>query len=218
MLRPMTQLIDSLLAWSATVPVELFTIVGAFLEEVIAPIPSPLVMTTAGSIARAGGHPWVFLLWLTFIGAISKTVGSWIIYVIADKGEDVIIGKFGKFFGITQDDIKNMEKYIRSRTNEGLMLFILRSLPIVSSALLSVLCGVLAINMRVYLVTTFLGTLIRNLFFLVLGYAGVEAYQSLLGGVDLLETVTKVLMVALVASVIGWMYWRRWKNKQKNAA
>lgn len=97
------------------------------------------------------------------------------------------------------------------------MLFILRSLPIVSSALLSVLCGILKINPRVYIVTTFLGTLIRNLFFLVLGYAGVEAYQSLLGGVDVLETVTKILIVALVAGVIGWMYWRRWSNRKQQA-
>ncbi len=216
MLRPMTHLINTLLAWSQSVPVEIFTIVGAFLEEVIAPIPSPLVMTTAGSIAKAAGHPWIFLLWLTFIGAISKTIGSLIIYVLADKGEDIVVGKFGKFLGISQADIQGMEKYIRSRTREDVMLFILRSLPIVSSALLSVLCGVLKINMRVYIITTFLGTLIRNLFFLVLGYAGVEAYQSLLGGVDVLETVTKVLMVAVVAGVIGWMYWRRWKNRTKN--
>ncbi len=206
-------LIDSLLAWSAHVPVEVFTVVGAFLEEVIAPIPSPLVMTTAGSIARAAGHPWAFLLWLTLIGAASKTVGSWIVYVIADKGEDLILGRFGKFLGINVEDIKGLEKSLRGRMRQDVSLFVLRSLPIVSSALISVLCGVLKIEMRMYLATTFLGTLIRNLFFLVLGYAGVEAYKSLLGGVDVLETVTKILMVLLVGGVIGWMYWRRWKGK-----
>lgn len=206
-------LIDGLLQWSATVPVELFTVAGAFLEEVIAPIPSPLVMTTAGSIARAAGHPWAFLLWLSLIGAVSKTAGSWIVYVIADKAEDIVVGRFGRFVGISRDDIARLERSIRGKMREDVALFILRSLPIVSSALLSVICGVLHIRMRVYLVTTFLGTLVRNLFFLALGYTGVEAYESLLSGVDTLETVTKIGMVAGIAGVICWMYWRRWKGK-----
>lgn len=210
------QVIDFLLEWSKSVPVELFTFAGAFLEEVIAPIPSPLVMTTAGTIARAAGHPWIFLLWLTFIGAISKTVGAWIVYVIADKGEDIVVGKFGRYLGISQKDIQSMERTIRGKVREDVALLVLRSLPIVSSALLSIICGVLAINMRVYLVTTFFGTLIRNLFFLVLGYMGVEAYSSLLGGVDALETVMKFLMVGAVAAVIAWMYWRRYKGKGVN--
>jgi membrane protein DedA with SNARE-associated domain len=207
------QLIDGLLAWSASVPVEVFTFVGAFLEEVIAPIPSPLILTTAGTIAKAAGHAWVFLLWLSLIGAVSKTLGAWIVYAIADKGEDFILKYFGKFLGISSDDIRNLEKSLRGKMRQDVSLFVLRSLPIVSSSLLSVLCGVLKIEIRLYLVTTFLGTLIRNLFFLVLGYMGVEAYQSLIGGVDTLETVTKILMLLGVAGVIGWMYWRRWKKK-----
>ncbi len=206
-------LIDGLLAWSNSVLVGLFTFVGAFLEEVIAPIPSPLVMTTAGSIAKAAGHPWIFLLWLTLLGAVSKTLGSWIVYAIADKGEDFLLHYFGKFLGITSEDIRELEKKLRGKMRQDVSLFVLRSLPIVSSSLLSILCGVLKIDIRLYLVTTFLGTLVRNMFFLVLGYVGVEAYQSLIGGVDTMETITKILMVLGVGGVIGWMYWRRWSKK-----
>ena len=39
------------------VPLEVFTVVGTFLEEVIAPIPSPFVLTTAGTITKAQNNP-----------------------------------------------------------------------------------------------------------------------------------------------------------------
>ena len=47
--------IDLLHRLATILPIPLFTVVAAFVEEVIAPVPSPLVMTLAGSLAASAG-------------------------------------------------------------------------------------------------------------------------------------------------------------------
>ena len=70
---------------STKVPLEIFTFFGAMGEEIIAPIPSPLVMTLAGSIASSQNKTFVFLLWLALLGALGKTIGAYVIYVFFNK-------------------------------------------------------------------------------------------------------------------------------------
>jgi Na+/glutamate symporter len=41
---------------ASIVPIELFAVLSSFLEEIVAPIPSPLIGTLLGSLALAGGH------------------------------------------------------------------------------------------------------------------------------------------------------------------
>jgi membrane protein DedA with SNARE-associated domain len=96
-LDPLINLLHQL---SGMVPLPVFTFFGAFIEEVLAPIPSPLVMTLAGSMTASLGKAWTYLLFLALVGSIGKTIGSYIIYVISDKGEDLILTRFGKYLGV----------------------------------------------------------------------------------------------------------------------
>ena len=52
--NPMS-IIDQIVTWletlSQTINLQLFVIIGSFLEEIIAPIPSPFVMTTTAALA-----------------------------------------------------------------------------------------------------------------------------------------------------------------------
>ena len=68
--------IDALFQLSEVVPVTWFTFIGAFIEELIAPIPSPIVMTLGGSLAASQGSGWDWLLILDIIGAAGKTVAA----------------------------------------------------------------------------------------------------------------------------------------------
>ena len=49
------------LDYADQVPVELFSFIGSFIEEVIAPIPSPIVMIVTGTIAQAQEKPLHFI-------------------------------------------------------------------------------------------------------------------------------------------------------------
>lgn len=191
------------------VPLEVFTIVGTFLEEVIAPIPSPFVLTTAGSITKAQNNPLSYIIFIALIASVSKTFGGWLLYKLTDKIEDVFTSKFGKFIGITSNDVEKIGGYFNGGKKDWLVLFALRSIPIFPSSPISITAGLIKIRMKTFLVTTFTGTIIRNLCYLYLGYAGLAASEEVMAGLDKSETVGKVIVVAMFAGVLLWGYKKR---------
>lgn len=208
--------LSELILWLETlshqIPLELFTFLGTLIEEIVAPIPSPLVMTLAGSIAHAQRQTLFNLAFLALLGGIGKTLGSWVLYYVADRLEDIIVPKFGRFLGVTHKDIESVGKRLDSSWRDDLFIFASRALPIIPSAPVSIACGILKINIRTYLLNTFLGTLVRNVFYLYLGYMGVESYQSLIGGLDKFETVVQLFILLILAIGITWAYSKKEKT------
>ncbi len=209
----LNQLIDMLQRMAESVPVELFIFLGAFIEELIAPIPSPIVMTLGGSIALAQNRPFIFLFVLALIGAIGKTIGAYLLYIIADKLEDVVVGKFGRFFGISHKEIERLGKHFNGGLRDDIIIFLARAIPVVPTAPVSLLCGVIKVRMKTYLLASFLGTLPRNLFYLYLGYAGLASVETILEKFDSVETVVTILLVLIVGGGFAVI----WYAKNKDA-
>lgn len=201
--------IQTLTHWSQVVPLEVFTLVGAFAEEVIAPIPSPFVMMLSGSIARAQQNAWWFLIILAIIGSVGKTAGAWIIYWLTDKAEDIVIGRFGRFFGVSHKDLESIGKYFSKGGKDDLLLFIVRCIPVMPSSPISAACGAIRIPLKTFLLTTFLGTIVRNLFFLGLGFVGLQTASSLTSGLEKVETVIQVLCILAVFAGLAFLYKKR---------
>lgn len=198
------------------VPLEVFTIIGSFLEEVISPIPSPFVLTTAGTITKAQNNPLAYILFIAIIAAASKTVGGWLLYEVTDKLEDIFIPKFGKFFGITHENIEKIGKYFNGTRRDWVALFILRSIPVMPSSPISITCGFIKLNKKNFVVSTFFGSIIRSLFFLYLGYTGLAASESLAKGLDTTETIMKVVVVVGILGLLAWGYKQRSKLVSDN--
>ncbi len=202
-------------SFAVHVPIELYTFVASFIEEVIAPIPSPFVMTSAGSIAEAQGKAVFFLLILAIIGSVGKTLGAWLLYYIADKGEDVLIKKYGRFFGVSHRELESIGKHFKGHWKDTFVLLGLRALPIVPSAPISIVCGAIKVSLRSYLFATFFGTIARNMIFLYFGFAGLSSYESVVNGLESVESVVQIFLAAFVGLFIVWMYWKRYKNQNK---
>lgn len=203
---------QSLVSWAQHVPLELFTFAGSFIEEVVAPIPSPIVMTVTGSIASAQHKMMWYLLILSLIGACGKTLGAVLVYWVSDKAENVLVGRFGKLIGVTHEEIETLGKRLNGGWKDLWMLLFLRALPIMSSAVVSVCCGFVKIPMRVYLVSTFFGTIIRDFFYLYVGFTGIATLQHLVEGFDSIESVIQAIIAVLIVGLIGWIYWKRKVN------
>jgi membrane protein DedA with SNARE-associated domain len=203
------QIETALAAFAQKVPVEWFTFLGSFVEEVVAPIPSPLIMTMAGSIAFSQKHDLTFLLWLSLIGAIGKTIGAWAIYVICEKLGEAVFGRFGRFLGVSNEDIEGVSRHFRGGWRDYLIMFVLRALPVMPTSPVSVVCGVIRVNIRAYVVGSFFGNLTRNLVYAYIGFAGVAAYASVLKGLSSAESVIQLFVLLLLVSVVAWAYWRR---------
>lgn len=215
MLERALELIDTL---SQTISLELFVMVGTLLEEIIAPIPSPLVMTTAGSLIQAQGHAWPYMLLIGVIAAASKTVGALIFYVLGDKCEDIVVPRFGKFIGVTHEELEHYGDHFRGNWKDELILLFLRSIPFMPSTPISAVCGIIKIPMRSFLTATFVGFYLRELFFLALGYTGLHALQSVMTGIESLETIMKIIVLGVVGGVVLWMYYKRMKSSRQRAA
>lgn len=193
-------------------PLELFIFFGSFVEEVIAPIPSPFILTLSGTIAATKGLALIALPYLALIGALGKTLGAWVLYYITDKLEDVILSKYGKFFGVSHKSVETIGKKFGKGWKDFFILLGLRSLPIVPSAPVSIVCGLIKINIRTYLIASFFGTFIRNLLFLYFGYAGVSSYQHVVSGLSDIESIVQLIMFVLVLGFIGYSYYTRYKK------
>lgn len=204
-----------LLGFAAAVPVPAFVMIGAFVEEVIAPIPSPIVMTLAGSIAETQGKAIIYLLFLAAAGAVAKTFGSWIVYIIVDKAEDVVMTRFGRILGVSHKEVEGIGKLLNGGSKDDIVLFLLRAIPIVPTAPVSIVGGLIKVRMRTFLNSTFWGYLVRNVLYLYLGYSSVTTLESLNAGLESWESVGYIILFVLIGAGVAWLFLKRGSLKGK---
>jgi len=205
-------LIDILKNLSNFMPLEWFTFFGAFIEELIAPIPSPLVMTLAGSIASTNQASMVFLLLISLTGALGKTIGSYLIYLISNKAEHLIVGKFGKFIGVTEKEIDVISKKLNGGWKDYLVIFLLRAIPIMPTAPVSVVCGLIALDLKAYLSASFVGTIVRNIFYIYLGFTSLNALESINEDISAFEKLGYIILLVFMFIIFLVIYNHRKKG------
>ncbi len=206
MIEYFIQLLERL---SEHLPLPIFTFVGAFVEELIAPIPSPFVMTLAGSFVRSQGQHMSYLVLLAITGMIGKTIGCFLIYQISMRFEHVITHRFGKYVGLTQGQIDKISKRLQNSGRQNLTIFILRAAPIIPTAPVSIVAGLLQLEQRGYLIASAAGVFVRNVFYLYLGYTSVNALENINNNLNSVETIGYVIVLAGVAGIILYIYKKR---------
>lgn len=164
---------------SGVVSLPWFVLIGSFAEEVVSPIPSLLVMGTAGTLAFSRGMRIEYLLMLSFIGSIGKIAGAWIYYMIGDKLEDLVVPRYGKYFGVTHSQIEQIGKKFTGTWKDAALLFFLRLIPFFPTTTVSVLCGIIKMRLLEYLTLTFLANFIKDFVYLLFGYVGLATLHRL---------------------------------------
>lgn len=206
---------EGIIAWleqmAQSVPLPLFVLIGGIVEEIIAPLPSPLVSALSGSIVKAQALGVPYLFWICALATFAKTVGAWIFYFIGDKMEDLAVPRFGKYIGVSHQQLEYFGKYFKGTWKDKIVLLVIRAIPVMPSTPVSLLCGILKIDSKTFALGTYVGFYIRNMFFMLLGYTGLAAAGSLMNGLDTAETALQIAIVALGVGVIGWLYMRRRK-------
>lgn len=194
------------------VPLEFFSFAGSFIEEVIAPIPSPIIMTVAGTIASVQDRPLSFLIILSVLGALGKVFGATVLYFISDKLEDLLLVKLGKYIGITHKEIESVGRHISGSYRDIFILTFIRMLPIVPSAPVSIACGLLKVKKSVFWISTFLGTIVRDGFYLYVGYTGAKTLYNAVSGFSTLESIIQGIILLIFVFFIGYLYHKRRKG------
>jgi membrane protein DedA with SNARE-associated domain len=198
------------LAGSVSLPV--FAFFASFTEELIAPIPSPSIMLITGSLASLQGYMPSSLLSFALIGALGKTLGALCVYMIADKAENLIMTKFERYFGVTHEDIERLGSKLGRGIRDYAVLTLTRALPFIPSVVVSVGSGILKIPIRVFVVTTLLGTIVRDGFYIYAGYIGLEMLKNIIDFSTHIEAYLEYAAAGIVLGVIVYAFFRKRKR------
>lgn len=181
-------------------------LVGTFIEEVVSPIPSFLVLVPAGAATQAQGSGVWYLLVLAVLSGVGRIVGAVLQYWVADKSEDLLLAKKRRLFGLRHADIERLGARLGGK-RDWWVLFTVNAVPIFPIALLALACGFLKVRFWLFVTATFFGTIINAVIYLLIGYGGVQAAGALRN----LELASQIMLIIVVVLVV-WAaiyYWRK---------
>ena len=191
---------------------QLSVFIGVMIEQIIVPIPSPLIIMGAGAILIPSelSVPNAFLqiLWIIVLpGAIASTLGSYIGYLISYYGGKALVVRFQRFLGVDWNQIENLEKRFRGK-KEALSIFLTRAIPVFPISLVSIFAGLLRIPIRPFTLYTFLGSIFRCFFLAFFGWWIGATYEKVATRLDSLETVISILMLIGMGAAFGYLYYK----------
>ncbi len=115
---------------------------------------------------------------VTLPATVGLTLGALCMYAIAYLGGKTMILRFGKWFGISWERVEKEEARMVSHNKGGYLLFLLRAFPIVPSVLISLVAGIIRFPKRAFLISAFLGNMVRAFCMSILGWWAGEAYNA----------------------------------------
>ena len=196
-------------------PLEWFVFIGSFLEEVISPIPSALIMGTAGSLALLHGSSLGYLMWLALIGNIGKSLGAWLYYFIGDKLEDLLIKRATNFFGVRHEEIENIGKrFTGHHWKDGGALFMLRLIPFFPTTPVSIAAGIIKMDIKVFLLATYAANFFKDLLYLYAGYAGLATLHTFWRKLLPLKVGVDILVAVSIIGFLFFLYTKRGAGKK----
>jgi membrane protein DedA with SNARE-associated domain len=191
---------------------QLSVFVGVMIEQIIVPIPSPLILMGAGAllISPVLSVPNAFLqiLWIIVLpGAIASTLGSHIGYMISYYGGKALIDRFQRFLGVDWEQIGILEKRFHGR-KEAVAIFFSRAIPVFPVSLVSIVAGLLRIPLKLFTVYTFLGSIFRCLFLALVGWWIGATYEKAAARLNSAETLVSISIMVAMVGVLGYLFWK----------
>jgi len=178
------------------------------IESVIIPIPSELVLPFAGFLVGQGtaiepltGQPWNVVL-VTLFGTLGATLGALVAYAIGWYGGRPIIERWGRYLGITPDDLDRADDFFARHGDAAA--FFGRMVPIVRS-LVSFAAGIAHMRLGRFIVFTFLGSLPWTLLLVVAGMVMGANWEEI-GGI--LKRFEYLVLAILVVIALLWIWFR----------
>lgn len=157
---------------------------ASILEQIIAPIPSTAVIV-GSSLFIMGNSPVSFLsleklfVYIALPVALGVTIGALIIYGAVYKIGKPFVDRWGKFIGLSWEEIEKTEEKYSKSNSLLLFLFITWAVPIFPSVVISAFCGFIKYDIKKYIYVTFLGTLVKAFILGFIAWQFRRLYSSL---------------------------------------
>jgi membrane protein DedA with SNARE-associated domain len=191
---------------------QLAVFIGVMIEQIIVPIPSPLIIMGAGAILIPPGlsipNAFLQILWIIVLpGSIASTLGSYIGYMISFYGGKALVLRFQRFLDVDWDQIERLEKRFQGK-REALSIFLSRAIPAFPISLVSIFAGLLRIPIKPFTIYTFLGSIFRCLFLSFFGWWIGATYEKAATHLDSVETIVSILMLVGMVAAFGYLYYK----------
>lgn len=186
--------------------------IGVIIEQVIVPIPSPMIIMGAGAILIPPDlsipSGLLQILWIVvFPGTVASTLGSYIGYGLSYYGGKALVIRFQRFLDVDWNQVERLEKRFHGK-RQSLSLFFLRAIPVFPLSLVSIFAGLIRFPIRPFTLYTFLGSIFRCFFLGFVGWWIGATYERVAGHLDSLETIISVLMLVVMGGILGYLYYR----------
>ncbi len=182
-----------------------------FLENVLPPIPSEVILPLAGFRARTGA----LNLWLTWpMATLGSVLGAVALYGLgAWLGYDRLHALAGKrwFFLTSQKDLDRGEKVFAE--HGGKMVLLGRCIPVIRSVV-SIPAGIARMPLPRFLLLTTIGSGVWNALFIGLGYSLGQNWDRVQGWIG---PVTYVVLGLVVVGVV-WLALRKARSRSESPA
>lgn len=206
-------LINLLYAYSHTAPLEILAFFVAFTQEVIAPIPSFPLLATIGYFAKIQEYLLPEIIYIALFSATGKTIAGIAYYYLADKTEDVVSLKYGKYFNLKPGQLEKLgEKFGESFGHYFILIFI-RAIPFLSSTIITVVSGLLKIPFKIFVISMYIGSFIQDTIYIYIGYTGIEVFKHYIKGMHNLRSITMTVVIIGIISLLVYLYLRQRSNK-----
>jgi len=191
---------------------QLSVFIGVMIEQVIVPIPSPMIVMGAGAILISPDlsipHGILQILWIIVLpGTIASTLGSYIGYTISYYGGKALVIRLERFLGVDWNQIEKLEGRFQGK-KVAWSLILARAIPAFPLSLVSVFAGLFRIPIKPFTLYTFIGSILRILFLGFVGWWIGATYEKVASHLDILETIISVLMLIAMGGILGYLYYK----------
>lgn len=169
------------------------------IESFFAPIPSEIVLFTAGFYASQS-QSYLLLIVLCAVGAFGNYMGTLPFYLISRFGREKFlekfINRFGRFLLISMNGINKAECLFKKRGNA--VVFFARLVPGIRS-LIAFPAGAFKMNFLKYSFFTLLGSFVWNMILSTLGFV---AYNYKTQIFDILRPIETTVIILIILAVL----------------
>jgi len=200
----------AILPWGA-----LGVFVASVIEEVLAPIPSAVIMTVSGFIFVTGPVSAKAISALIFKvaipAALGVTLGSYVVYFVARFGGRFVIEKWGKYIGLYWTDIEKLQNSLKGTRKDEFIIGGARVLPFIPSVAISAFCGILEMNVIKYCFNSFIGVFFRGIILGILGWQVGNVYEKY---TDTLSSIENIVLISTIF-ILGIFIVVKYKGRSK---
>lgn len=188
---------------------------GSFIEEIIAPIPSTLVILGSSFFIMQGvpislESVFSLIIYVSIPAALGLTLGSLFLYAIGYFIGKPFITRWGKYMGFSWDDVEKTQQKFAESKNDDIALFSLRAIPVVPSIAISTFCGIIRYKIKNYIFITFLGSIVRASILGFLGWQFGRFYESIADTIAIYED---IVIIGLIIAIVAYIIYKKFGNK-----